>query len=253
MDKYLKADEIECRVGQVNKYGIMLLLYIDARAAMKRLDEKFGVFGWKRRHIELRGKEYCEISVKDPESKEWVNKMDCGTPSNTEKEKGESSDSFKRACVNWGIGRELYTATSVFIKCKTESIDNSGKRYKQSEFNKYKVDKIAYDENGNINELDITDKSGKIVYSLTNANATYSANETKQERLEEYRQEIWRMILDACNNDEENAKKLLRAKTMKVISGKRVAYSNIEKVPDKEIKELYDVITDLYSDFKSKQ
>lgn len=253
MEKYLRADEIECRIGQVTKYGVMLLLYIDARAAMKRLDSKFGVFGWQRKHIELKGKEYCEISIKNPDSNEWVSKMDCGVPSFTEAEKGESSDSFKRACVNWGIGRELYSATSVFVKCPTKAMDSSGKKFKQVEFNKYKVNMIDYDENGNIIVLDISDKSGKIVYSLTDVNATYSENKTKQENYEEYRQETWRMILDACNNDVENAQKLLKSKTKKNLDGKTVAYSNIEKVPDKEIKKLYDAITDLYSDFKSKQ
>ncbi|NOW12590.1 hypothetical protein B0H35_000004 [Clostridium acetobutylicum] len=45
----------------------------------------------------------------------WISKQDVGTESNTEKEKGQASDSFKRACFNFGIGRELYTSPFIWI------------------------------------------------------------------------------------------------------------------------------------------
>ncbi len=80
--------------------------YIDARDTMDRLDAVC-VYGWHRRHTEIKGHIYCEIGVVMPDgSVLW--RADCGVESNTEAEKGESSDSFKRAGVNFGIGRFLY-------------------------------------------------------------------------------------------------------------------------------------------------
>ncbi len=79
---------------------------------MDILDETVGVYNWKREHT--RDNANCIVSIYDQEKKEWISKEDTGTESNTEKEKGLASDSFKRACVNLGIGRELYTAPSTF-------------------------------------------------------------------------------------------------------------------------------------------
>lgn len=80
--------------------------YIDARDAMDRLDQVCS-YGWQRRHVEMKNHIYCEVGIVMPDgSVQW--RMDCGTESQTEAEKGEASDSFKRACVNWGIGRFLY-------------------------------------------------------------------------------------------------------------------------------------------------
>ena len=112
----LRADEIECRVAQVAKDGewITLLLYKDARCDMNILDETVGPFNWKRSHS--RENANCTVSLWDESKGEWVSKEDTGTESNTEAAKGLASDSFKRACFNWGIGRELYTAPRIFIR-----------------------------------------------------------------------------------------------------------------------------------------
>ena len=120
MFRDLRADEIDVRVGQVGDGWATLLLYKDARVDMDILDETFGPYMWQRKHYEVKGNMYCSVGLY-AEGLGWVWKDDCGTESNTEKEKGESSDSFKRACVNWGIGRELYTSPKIFIKCETEN------------------------------------------------------------------------------------------------------------------------------------
>jgi hypothetical protein len=114
----LRANEIDVRVGQVGDGYCTLLLYKDARVDMDILDETVGEDCWQRRHYEVKGNLYCSVGIKTLDNG-WVWKDDCGTESNTEKEKGESSDSFKRACVNWGIGRELYTAPLIKVNCKT--------------------------------------------------------------------------------------------------------------------------------------
>jgi hypothetical protein len=99
----LRANEIEARVATVNASGCSLLLYKDARVDQKLLDETVGVFGWKRSHELIGDRLYCTVSIKDPDTGEWVSKQDVGTESYTEKEKGQASDSFKRACFNWGM------------------------------------------------------------------------------------------------------------------------------------------------------
>ena len=120
----LHADEIECRVGMIKDSFFTLLLYKDARCDMNILDEAGAI--WTRRHYECKGNLFCEVGIFNEDLGEFVFKSDCGTESNTEKEKGEASDSFKRACVNWGIGRTLYTAPQIYIKGHVKRLD-SGK------------------------------------------------------------------------------------------------------------------------------
>lgn len=116
MFRDLRADEIECRVAQAKENGVSLLLYKDARCDQNILDETVGHMNWQRMHT--RENANCIVSLWDEKKQQWVSKEDTGTESNTEKEKGLASDSFKRACFNWGIGRELYTAPFVWIKAE---------------------------------------------------------------------------------------------------------------------------------------
>lgn len=158
----LKADEIECRIGQIKANGLTLLLYKDARCDMNILDETVGPLDWKREHT--RDNRNCIVSIYDEAKGEWVSKEDTGTESNTEAEKGLASDSFKRACVNWGIGRELYTAPFIWVKkedCNLSAV--SGDRFRC--YDKFKVEKITYKENGDIDGLSIVNESnGKRVF-----------------------------------------------------------------------------------------
>ena len=130
----LRADEIECRVQSVKENGLVLLLYKDARVDMNILDETVGPERWMREHYECKGNLFCKVGIvcetknNDRIFPEWVWKSDCGTESNTEAQKGEASDSFKRACFNWGIGRELYTAPFTWIPADKCDIKN-GKCY----------------------------------------------------------------------------------------------------------------------------
>lgn len=110
----LKADEIECRVAQISERGLSLLLYKDARCDQKILDETVGALNWQNHYS--RDNANCIVSIWDDEKKQWISKENTGKESNTEAEKGLASDSFKRACFNWGIGRELYTAPFIWIE-----------------------------------------------------------------------------------------------------------------------------------------
>lgn len=114
MFRDLKADEIECRPSSVKETGCSLILYKDARVDANILDETVGCMDWQRHH--LKDNANCIVSIWDKEKERWVEKEDTGSESNTQKEKGLASDSFKRACFAWGIGRELYTAPFIWIK-----------------------------------------------------------------------------------------------------------------------------------------
>ncbi len=103
------------RVQSFNKKGkATLVAYIDARQVMDLLDEVVGAGNWTRGHAEIKGNIYGCVSIKVGDT--WVQKWDVGTESATEGEKGESSDSFKRAAVNWGIGRFLYDMDFIYVK-----------------------------------------------------------------------------------------------------------------------------------------
>lgn len=166
MFRVLRSDEIDCRIAQIktkdNKpTGISLLLYKDARCDQNILDEVVGPYKWKREHT--RDNRNCIVSIWSDELQQWISKEDTGTESNTEREKGLASDSFKRACFNWGIGRELYTAPFIWINASDCNIrQNNGKT---ACYDNFTVQKIVYKE-GVIVELQIKNQAtGKICYS----------------------------------------------------------------------------------------
>lgn len=139
----LTADDIEVRVQSVKQNGLVLLLYKNARVDMNILDETVGAENWQREHYECKGNLFCKVGIKCDDQKhqilEWVWKSDCGTESNTDAQKGEASDSFKRACFNWGIGRELYTSPFIWVDAKNCNINN-GKCYDKFEVEKIKIE-----------------------------------------------------------------------------------------------------------------
>ena len=162
--RLLKADEIECRVAVINEKGLSLLLYKDARVDQKILDETFGAFGWKRSHQCIDGKLYCTVEIFNRESGEWVSKQDVGTTGYAEKEKSQASDSFKRACFNWGIGRELYSAPFIWISADKAGIRKQGDKYVSGE--RFTVSTISYNDSREITALEIVNSHGQTVYTM---------------------------------------------------------------------------------------
>lgn len=165
----LHGDEIECRAAQVTEKGISLLLYKDARVDQKLLDEVVGPLNWQRSHS--RDNANCTVSIWDNDKAQWVSKEDTGKESNTEAEKGLASDSFKRACFNWGIGRELYTAPFIWVGAENATIKEAGtdakgkKRY--TTFDRFEVSFIAYDDNRTIVALTVRNsKTKKVVFNF---------------------------------------------------------------------------------------
>lgn len=151
----LTKEDIECRIQSVNDKGAVLLLYKTARADMRILDEVVGSMNWQRHHDVVNGNLFCTISIYDPDKGQWVSKQDCGVPSNTQGEKGEASDAFKRAGFSWGIGRELYDSPFIWISGKVGKYD------------RFHVTDIQYDrEKREFTRLTICDDKGKERYRL---------------------------------------------------------------------------------------
>jgi len=118
----LSIDQIDFRIQSINLGGYATILaYKDARVDMQRLDEVCGPLNWMRNHT--RDNKNCTISIWDDGKKQWVGKEDTGVESNTEKEKGLASDSFKRAGFNWGIGRELYDYPLIQVKLNSNEFE----------------------------------------------------------------------------------------------------------------------------------
>ena len=222
--RLLKANEIECRVGSLNKEqtGMSLLLYKDARADMKILDEVFGIDGWEREHQLIDGKLFCTVRIWSEKYNKWISKQDVGTESYSEKEKGQASDSFKRACVNLGIGRELYTAPFIWINFKDGYNKNS----------KFTVKEIGYNEDREINMLVIVDSKGKECFRL-------KPSKVKEELI----------------NEDERKELFLVAKGLKTDIVKEILHSygfeNSNEITKKEFKNICNTIEktkEMYSD-----
>lgn len=185
MFRLLTAGEIECRVAQTGKSSngpwCQLLIYKDARVDQKLLDEVVGPMNWKNSYEFINGQLYCTVSIWDKDKKEWISKQNVGTESNTEKEKGQASDAFKRACFNLGIGRELYTAPKdVYIALKEkEYTERDGKIQCRERFD---VKDIQYNDDRQIVKLVIVDRFGNIRYTFPKDQAVAPASQQKADK-----------------------------------------------------------------------
>ena len=166
----LRADQIEFRVQSINNGGYATLLaYKDARADMTRLDEAVGVLNWKREHS--RDNKNCTVSIWCDDKKQWISKEDTGTESNAEAEKGLASDSFKRACFNLGIGRELYAYPEISIKLNDDEWEKpkEGSKDKPKATWKLKIKEWVwfnqFDEQGQIIYLGAKDGKGNLRFT----------------------------------------------------------------------------------------
>lgn len=113
----LQAHEIDFRVQSINNGGFATILaYKDARVDMNRLNKAFGIGGWQRKHELINGNLFCSVGIWNDTIQQWCWVQDVGKESQAEKEKGQASDAFKRACFNLGIGIELYDYPVIQVK-----------------------------------------------------------------------------------------------------------------------------------------
>ena len=185
----LKAHEISFRIQSINKVGYATILaYKNARVDMDRLDAVYGVGYWQRKHEVINGNLFCRVGVYNKEIKEWVWVEDVGTQSITAKEKGQASDSFKRACTNLGIGRELYNYPSIQIQLNQNEYSNVGGKIKQSYSLNLNLWKwfTQFDEFGKLTFLMCRDSSNNIRFKYGKYDKTKDKFEVKQDNEQEH-------------------------------------------------------------------
>ena len=190
----LRADELQIKCTDTKfKGSATLLIYKDARVDQKVLDETVTPMRWQKDYKEIDGKIYCGVGIKNADNGEWIWKWDCGTEGNFEAEKSEASDAFKRACFNWGLGRELYDTPKLKIKCP----DNY---YYNDKMNMtFTVKSIEWDGNELI-DLVIVDKFNKVVYDYKNlgSSTTVPNLETEEQKLFQLSNE--ELMIQFCKN-----------------------------------------------------
>lgn len=191
-----EANEIEWRMqsGGVknDKPWAMVLAYVTNRAIMDRLDEVFGVGGWKNEFAPTPSMDgvMCGISAKI--NGEWVTKYDGAPNTDIEAVKGGLSSAMKRTAVQFGIGRYLYNLSTGFANITAERNDDtlSGSvKDKQSGknvyFNYYPPElpqfalPISHEQIKLINEL-IKSKGADLVKMLKFYNIDNIENTTKE-------------------------------------------------------------------------
>lgn len=229
----LRADEIEARIATVSSKGCQILLYKNARCDMNILDEAVGALNWQRDHKELKGNMYAGISIYDPEKQMWVTKWDCGTESYTEAEKGEASDSFKRAGFNWGIGRELYTAPFIwFNAAQLKSLFQDDKTRKWKCTDDFSVDAVEYAGN-RICYLKVVNNKSKNAFVWEKSRSLRPENKNDLISEEEY-QNLEQLVKEANVNKD---KLLLQYKVNSFMLLKKVQYTALTAKLNKAIAE----------------
>lgn len=145
-------DAIEIRPAQVKDGKVTLLCYQNGRNTMDALDKQFGEFGWKVEYKDVAGQIYGRLSIKDPDTGEWIYKEDTGEESNISASKGQSTDILKRLAVRFGYGRELYSVPRIVIPD-----DGYG--------NHLKVSEVSWNDNRECTHITLVNKFGKVMYT----------------------------------------------------------------------------------------
>ncbi len=179
----LLPHEIQCRAQTVKKNGWVVLLYKDARCDMNILDQKVGTLGWKKDYQLINNSLFCTVYIYNGD--EWVSKQDVGSESMSEAEKGQASDAFKRACFNWGIGRELYTSPFIWINAKEGEVTEKSVGNKKKYYLSFKVKlQVKYINvvDGVIEGLEIADQDGSTRYKFGHLKDTLTPKSPRWEK-----------------------------------------------------------------------
>lgn len=196
----LKANELQIKCTDTKfKGSATLLIYKDARVDQKVLDETVTPMRWQKDYKEIDGKIYCGVGIKNAENGEWIWKWDCGTEGNFEAEKSEASDAFKRACFNWGLGRELYDTPKIKIKCP----DNY--YYNDKLSMTFSVKSIEWNDN-ELADLVIVDKFNKVVYDYKNIGAKTTVPNLETEEQKFFKIDNKELLIQFCRNTKATLK-----------------------------------------------
>ena len=131
LKKPFPVSSLKWRIGNKNREGSKanMLVYVDARMVQDRLDDVVGAGNWQfetrsMNSVNRQGNTFTiigrlGIKIND----EWIWKEDGAENSDIEAAKGGISDAFKRAAVQWGIGRYLYNASDYSTWAEVKSND----------------------------------------------------------------------------------------------------------------------------------
>lgn len=228
----LTANDIQVRVsGKAGDNYRQYLLYQDSRVGMRLLDEIVGKMNYQVEYISCAEQIYCCISIWDERKGCWIKKMNTGETSHIAENKGLASDAFKRCCVNWGLGRELYSAPKIILP---------------NEVSKYlKVSKIEYDGDV-ISKLELVDEKGNLVYKWDISNTTPYIKESaptkqlsKEDIIKEVRDKANTMYSTIEDNNKEEFKNCINYYIKKLENGKWQGSLDIDKVWQKWLNSEY--------------
>lgn len=128
--KPFAPEDLEWRPQQVFEDSMrgLAVPYVTNRAIQNRLDEVVGPENWYNDYKPWHGTgkkeaQLCGISIYI-EGRGFITKWDGAEDSDIEPVKGGLSDSMKRAAVQWGVGRILYSMPPVFV-----DVEKKGKSY----------------------------------------------------------------------------------------------------------------------------
>lgn len=212
-------EEIKQRplVTKKDKSAALPANYIDARTVAKRLDEVVGPMLWQRDHKEIKGVVYAGIGIYSEEINQWIWKWDSGVESNMEKEKGESSDSFKRAAVNWGIGRFLYELPEMWVDGKASK---AGKFYfDNASIKAYRKQLSNYLTGGDFNAQEAQQGYAK----PTGRDNYYTASESQYNYIERLVNKLGEVLSDEEQSKYLNAAKEFTEKPYTSVSGEKIS------------------------------
>ena len=187
----LKENEIHIKAIPQSLKKVELMLYTDRITIMNIMDETYGVGKWQSSHkTRTKGdgstEMFCEVKVFNEEIGQWLSRDDAGLGMN---DKTQSTDAFKRPCVLWGVGTELYSLPEekIIIDAYRPAVDSYGKPIELNGIQQNEtIVNVEQDENGNyfcpdvfkITQYHLDDKymidglaiknlsSGKMVYTF---------------------------------------------------------------------------------------
>lgn len=194
LKKPFPVSSLKWRIGNKNREGSKanMLVYVDARMVQDRLDEVVGAGNWQfetrsMNSVNRQGNTFTiigrlGIKIND----EWIWKEDGAENSDIEAAKGGISDAFKRAAVQWGIGRYLYNASdySTWAEVKSNDFNIYQDNKKLLDTVAWRLTLRAYDETNSMEDFFSTLRNSKQAEFIAKLNEEMFGDKYKAQLVE---------------------------------------------------------------------
>lgn len=194
LKKPFPVSSLKWRIGNKNREGTKanMLVYVDARMVQDRLDEVVGAGNWQfetrsMNSVNRQGNTFTiigrlGIKIND----EWIWKEDGAENSDIEAAKGGISDAFKRAAVQWGIGRYLYNASdySTWAEVKSNDFNIYQDNKRLLDTVAWKLTLRAYDETNSMEDFFSTLRNSKQAEFIAKLNEEMFGDKYKAQTVE---------------------------------------------------------------------